>query len=189
MNKKQAAITTLLLLLMGALFMFQIVVKDNFYNATLVGNDMGELKEYSIANSDLLYSLPNSWVLTENESNSFVLYHADFKDKENGYRGYIELLSSNREVEDLANSDFNNSTIKLDKKDSDTFKTNIGKGMKYNLLYNIKNGYSYRDVVYYIKVSEEKVVKASFSLEDSEFKQSNMPLYEAILSYIKSKDK
>lgn len=189
MNKKQAAITSLLLLLMGALFMFQIVVKDNFYNATLVDNDMGELKEYNITNSNIVYSLPASWTLSEKENNSFILYHGDFKDDKNGYKGYIELINSDRSVEDLANSDNNNSTIKVEIKDSATFKTNIGKGMMYNQLSSIKKGYSYRDLVYYVKVAENRVVKANFTVRDSEFKDNNIPIYDAILSYIKVKDK
>lgn len=189
MNKKQGAITGLLLLLMGVLFTFQLVVKDKFYNSTLVDNNIGELKEYNISNSNLVYSLPLNWILSVKESDNYILYHGDFRDEVNGYKGYVQLLNSDRDVEELAKSDNNNSIVKTEVRDNTKFNNTIGKGVRYDVTLDIKKGYSYRDIIYYIKVDKDRIIKVNFSVKESEFKNNNFKIYEAILAQIKEKDK
>ncbi|MGL4772004.1 MAG: hypothetical protein ACRC2K_00415 [Clostridium sp.] len=189
MNKKQAAITGLLLLLMGSLFLFQIFAKVEISNDRLVDNNIGELKEYDITSSNLKFCLPSNWTLKENVSNGYILYQGEFRDNENKITGLCQLINSDKELKEFADRENENATIQTIVNSNKSIKTDIGQGVKYNVTTKVNKGTSYTNINYYIRVGDGKLIKVCFTSKESDFKESNLNLYDSIISSIEEKDK
>ena len=161
-NKKQFAITMLLLLLMGCVALGQKFFGDKMVNLTV---DNAKYKNYSILDGKYIYSIPEQWSVEQKQSpGNFIIYYSEFKYDNNGINGYVELIGSNDSIEELSKRNIN--IIKEESKNENIiigdFKSEKYSGIKIDYEFRSSTGKVYNINEYIFKISDEYMVKYRF---------------------------
>lgn len=165
MNKKQFAITMLLLLLMGCITLGQRFFCDKMVNLA-VNND--EYKNYSVLDRKYIYSFPEEYTVKEKQaSGSFIIHYNEFNYNNNSISGYVKLLKSDVSIDDLSKRNIN--IIKEESKNKNIitsdFKTNKYTGIKTGYDFRSSTGKVYSVSEYMFKLSDGYIVKYAFVID------------------------
>jgi len=187
MNKKQLAITLMLVGLMLVLVFIQRFFDNSVREVVLVDSNMGQLKNYTIDNKGISFSLPDKWSSEEKDSNDYSIYKVEFKDSENSIMGYIELLKCNEDIKDLAQKDVNNMVLSHDTEKIEAYKSVNRAGIRVEYKTKVNKGYSFINTSYYMPLKDGFVGKCTFISKESSYKDNLRLVYNSIVDSISIK--
>lgn len=186
MNKKQILMTSILIVLMLILVFSQKLFNNSFKEVALLDNNIDSLDEYQVINQGYVYSLPEGWSVKEKEGNSYVLYEAEFNDKDKNIIGYFQIIDTQEDIKSLAQNDINKVTLSHSKEKIENYKNSNWKGIRVEYKTNIKGGYSFINSIYYIGLKDNKVGKISFSIKERQYKDNMNAIFDTLVSSVKS---
>lgn len=184
MNKKQLAITLMLVCLMFILVFIQRFFDNNFKQVALVDSNMGQLKNYNVDNKGISFSLPDKWSSEEKDSNAYSLYKVEFKDSENSIMGYIELIKCNEDIRVLAQKDINNMVLSHDREKIEAYKSANRSGIRVEYKTKVNKGYSFINTNYYIPLKDGIVGKCTFISRENSYTDNLRLIYNSIVDSI-----
>lgn len=187
MNKKQVAVTLMLVCLMFVLVFVQRFFDNRFRQVALVDSNMGQLKKYTIDNKGISFSLPDKWTSKENNSNDYSIYKVEFKDSENSIMGYIELLKCNEDIMVLAQKDINNMVLSHGKETLEAYKSVNRNGIRVEYTTKVNKGYSFINTNYYIPLKDGIVGKCTFISKESSHRDNIGLVYDSIVDSVSLK--
>lgn len=188
MNKKQLIVTSVLLSLMLVLAITQRFFKDNFDGVVLMDQGVSQLKDYNFNENKNVISLPNNWIVDEKESKGqYVSCTLDFKDKENGIKGSLQLINTKEDLNVFAENDLNNQSLEYYNSEVVPFNNANNSGVLAQYETSIKNGYDFKNECYYLSFGESKMLKVSFYFKERDYKENMNTLFNTIISSIRTK--
>lgn len=183
MNKKQTAITVLLLSLMFLLAISQGFFVDNFSRVRISENSH-QFKEYAFEEYSIEF--PEEWTIDEKENkDGYISYNINFKSKDNATSGLVQVINSQKDVRNYAEADLNKQSLEYYNNEIMPFEDSesIGVLSKYNT--NIKDGYSYINECYYIKGTNGQIIKVLFNISKNSYSKETEDICLKIASSIK----
>lgn len=187
MNKKRAFVIAVLGVFVLVLVLSQRFFDNNFKQVALSDNNISTLKEVGVKDLGYTYSMPDTWSLTENKSNSYKLYRCEFKSEENNIMGYIEVLSTKEDVKALGQKDLDNVSLDTSNNRIENYSSNKYKGIKVDYLSKVQSGYSFVNSVYYLRINDDEVLKFFFTSKKGTYKDNINVIYDVIISSFKVK--
>lgn len=187
MNKKQLAVTLMLVGLMFVLVFAQKFFDNGFRQVALVDSNMGQLQNYTIDNKGISFSLPDKWTSEEKDSNDYSVYKVEFKDSENNIMGYIELLKCNEDIRALAQKDINNMVLSHGKEKIEAYKSVNRNGIRVEYKTKVNKGYSFINTNYYIPIKDGTIGKCTFISKESNYKDNLRLVYDSIVDSVSLK--
>lgn len=187
MNKKQLAVTVMLVALMFALVFIQRFFDNSFRQVALVDSNMGQLKNYTIDNKGISFSLPDKWTSEEKDNNEYSIYKVEFKDSENSIMGYIELLKCNEDIRVLAQQDINNMVLSHSKETIEAYRSVNRNAIRVEYKTKVNKGYSFINTNYYIPLKNGIVGKCTFISKESSYKDNLRLIYDSIVDSVSLK--
>ena len=186
MNKKQLIVTSILLALMIILAITQVFFKDSFQQVILMEQGISEFKEYDFDEGKYIISLPSKWIVDEKESEGqYVSYKLNFKDKNNKFNGFVEVINTKKELDVFAENDLSNQYLEYYNSEVMPFKNSNNSGVLVQYETSIKNGYDFKNQCYYLNLEEGKTIKVLFNLKGQEYKGDMNTIFNTIISSIK----
>ncbi|MBL4931439.1 hypothetical protein [Clostridium paridis] len=186
MNKKQLAITVMLLFLMGLLFVGQGIFDEKFKMIALMNNNISTFKEYSSKDEEVKFLLPQEWsTTTQSFPGNYILYNNNFSDSKLGIYGYIQLINYTEDEEKLIEFDkkYIKDEIKDYEKEQLKDKKYHGSKVSFQTIDNKSNKYINR--IYYIRLDEEKIAKIAFKVNSNDYKESYENIFTSIVDSVK----
>ena len=186
MNKKQLLVTAVLVVLMCVMVFMQQFFETNIQKVALVNNNIEDMLDYTALSGKLLYSLPDNWVSKVEKPQDYIVYNNNFVGESMGILGYVQVLNTKTEVDDL---------ISIDKKSFEAEKVNnirvidekIGditvKKMKYEEKTSL--GRNYMTQAYYFPMGDDLRLKIVFSASMDKYKENYETVYSLILDSFK----
>lgn len=172
MNKKQFAITMLLLLLMGCVALGQKLFGDKMVNLSV---EETKYKNYSMLDGKYIYSLPEKWSIEQKQyPGNFIVFYNEFKDSEKGMNGYIELIESDNSVEEVSkrNLDIIKEESRNENVETSDFKTEKYGGSKIDYEFRSSTGKVYSISEYTFKISDKYIIKYRFAIDKDKVNDS-----------------
>lgn len=183
MNKKQIAVTGLLISLMLLLVITQHFFVNNFSKVNLME---GDEKYIECSFEDYSIKLPSEWVINEEEKKGeYISYNIKFNSKDNIITGLVQVINTNQDIKDFAEKDTKNQLLEYSNNEITPFENyeSVGVLSKYNT--NINNGYSYMNECYYIKGMNGQMIKVLFNIQDDKYSKDFNKECQGIISSIK----
>lgn len=186
MNKKQLLVTTVLVVLMCVMVFMQQFFETNIQKVALVNNNIEDMLDYTALDGKLLYSLPDNWVSKIEKPQDYIVYNNSFVGESMGVIGYVQVLDTKTEVDEL---------ISIDKKNFEAEKVNnikvvdekLGevnvKKMKYEEKTSL--GRNYMTQAYYFPMNDNYKLKIVFSASTDKYKENYETVYRLILDTFK----
>ncbi|MGL5243953.1 MAG: hypothetical protein ACRC7R_02075 [Sarcina sp.] len=183
MNKRQLGVTLILVFLMMVMLTGEKVFNNNIKKVALTNNNIGDLNRYMALEGTISYSLPDTWDVEEKKyPGNYIVYDNNFVSEEMGILGYVQVLNTNKDITTLVTED------KEKLKDKNIYKYELGEdkinGNNINKVsYTEKSdkGKTYLNIIYYKKISNEKILKVLFSSSEEKYKENYSTIYEVIL--------
>ena len=188
-NKKRLGITIIVIGLIMILLGVESLLHKNIRNAVFVENDMGKLQEQSVLDGEILYSLPDDWVIEEKKSEkNYILYHSDFAWNDDKIKGYIEIWQNNIALDTFMSNTKNTALQNQEYKNYDSRKTKISSMDAYEVSY-IKqdNGKSYDTYEYYMN-GKNYVAKLIFLTPENVSNKSYISVFKTLAERIVMKN-
>lgn len=187
MNKKQLAVTSILLSLMLILAIAQGFFKDNFEQVVLINQGISKFKEYNFDENKYVISIPSEWAIDDTESKGkYVSCTLDFKDQSNKLRGSLQVINTKEDLNVFAENDLNNQYLEYYNSEVMPFNNSNNSGVLVQYETSIKNGYDFKNECYYLNLGEGKTVKVSFNLKTNDYKENMKTLFNTIIASIKA---
>lgn len=167
MNKKQTAITVLLLSLMFLLAILQGFFVDNF-SRVRVSENSHQFKEYSFEGYSI--ELPEEWIVDEKENkDGYISYNITFKSKDNTTSGLVQIINTQNDIKNYAEADLKKQSLNYYNNEITPFEDSetVGVLSKYDT--NIKDGYSYINECYYLKGENGQIIKVLFNISKNSY--------------------
>ncbi|MGL5575678.1 MAG: hypothetical protein ACRDCW_09070 [Sarcina sp.] len=186
MNKKQLLVTTILVVLMGVMVFMQQFFETNIQKVALVNNNIEDMLNYTALDGNMLYSLPDNWTSKISEPQDYIVYNNNFVSESMGIVGYVQILSTKTEIDDLIAIDkqgFEAEKVNNIKVVDEKFKDVNVKKMKYEE--KTANGRNYLTQAYYFPMGEELKLKINFSASMDKYKENYETVYRLILESFK----
>lgn len=187
MNKKQFIVTIILVCFMMILLTVEKAFDNNVRSVTLTNNNMGTLKNYSALEGRISYQIPENWGGEEKKyPGNYIVYDNSFVNKEMGILGYIQIINSPKNIDDI---------IKNDKEKLHEYKTESYKASRekrrgeeiHKVSYKEKNirGGVYINTIFYKDILNNKKLKILFSFSEDKYKENYSTIHEVILDSFK----
>lgn len=186
MNKKQFFVTSVLVFLMGTMVVMQQFFESNIQKVALVNNNIQDMIEYSALDGNIVYNLPDNWNSKIVSPQDYIVYNNNFVSEEMGVVGYVQILNTKTDIEEL---------ITIDKKNFEAEKVNNiklfderinGVNVK-KLKYNEKTsvGREYSTQAYYFPLGDELRLKIVFSSGADKYRENYETVYKLVLESFK----
>ncbi|ACD53262.1 hypothetical protein FDB55_09630 [Clostridium botulinum] len=185
MNKKQILILSILLSLMVVLGITQSFFKETFTEVALVENGINEFKDYNFDEGRYIFSLPSEWSVSEKESQGqYISYKADFKDKDNKITGYLEVINTQIDLGNFAESDLKNLPLSYKNEQIMPFKLEDTCGVLSQYKTKVRKGYTFENSCYYLSSDDGKIIKVLFNVKEDDYKENVKTVFNTIISKI-----
>ena len=114
MNKKQLIVTSVLVLSMLVLAIFQGFFNNNFERISTSDKVVNEFKEYKLNTDECFISIPDGWIVDEEKSEGqYISYKLKFKSANEDITGIIQVINTKEDVDVFANRDVRNQLLKF----------------------------------------------------------------------------
>lgn len=167
MNKKQTAVTVLLLSLMFLLAITQSFFGNKFSRVSVTENTI-EFKEYEFENYTA--ELPDKWTVSEEEiKDGYISYNIKFKSEDKFITGLVQVINTKDDIKNYAENDIKKQSLEYHNSEITPFENSesIGVLAKYDT--NIKNGGNYINKCYYIKGINGQIIKMLFNISEGHY--------------------
>lgn len=187
MNRKQLAVTALLLSLMLILVTTQNFFEKNFKQVILIEKEIKNFNQYNFNENKNSISFPNGWIVEEKEClGNYVSNEINFKDQNNEVTGVFQLINTNGNLEVYAENQLNNQSLEYYNSEVTTFtnSNNSGTLLKYET--SIRGGYDFKNECYYLNLEEGKIIKVLFNIKRDKYDQNIKIVINKIIESIKA---
>lgn len=188
MTKKQLGMTILLIGLIIVLYGAQLGLSDKLKSVSFTANNINGFKEFKINETNYCYSLPDNWAIEEKKyPGNYIVDHKDLKSEELGIIGYVQILNTDKDGEDIARDDKTKISSEVEKYEAIEFEYKGKEGIKVTYKEKLKAGKNVMSVIYYVELEEDRIIKIHFNIDEKKYKDNFNDIFEAIIDSINKK--
>ncbi|MEQ8154002.1 MAG: hypothetical protein ABRQ25_03770 [Clostridiaceae bacterium] len=186
MNKKQLAVTCMLMFLMGVLFVGQSIFQEKFKTIVLINNNISGFQEYSSNKKEVEFVLPIQWeTLVQNFPGNYIIYNNNFFDNNSGIYGYLQVINFSDDEEKLIQFDKDYIKNKVRNYKEEKFNGKKYKGIKVSYTSGEIESKEIINKIYYIRTNDDRMVKMAFKVKSDLFKESYEQIFKSLVDSIK----
>lgn len=186
MNKKQLIVTSVLVLSMLVLAIFQGFFNNNFERISTSDKVVNEFKEYKLNTDECFISLPNEWTVNEEDSKgSYISYELKFKSTNADITGIIQVINTKEDVEVFANRDVKKQSLKFSDFKISPISDKDKSGILSEYTTSIRNGNDYTNKCYYLVLNDNQIVKVLFNIKNTDLNNNTEIILKEVISSLK----
>lgn len=187
MNRKQVAVTSILIFFMFLLAITQHLFNGNFERINSVESILSKEKQYKFNSDNYMVCFPKEWMINDQDNIlGYVECRLKFYSPNNNVNGMLEIINTEQDIQTFSNKDLRHQSLNYQNCKNEVFDFKNFNGVVYTYSTSIADKYHFNNECYYIKLSDNKLMKILFNYRSEYYSDNARTICREIVTSIKS---